>query len=61
VLWPGFSACQPQQFVAVIVIALLPDSTTFQLPWMLGSSAKTRVTVQPLIAVVPVLVTVAST
>jgi hypothetical protein len=47
--------------VAVIVAALLSDSTTFQLPWIFGNSAKAKVTVQPLIAVDPVLVTVTST
>lgn len=61
VLWPGCSACQVQQLLAVKADAATPgpgDRTTFQLPAMVVCSAKFRVTVQPLIAVVPVLVTV---
>ena len=61
VLWPGFKACQLQQLVAVTVVVLPPDKVTFQLPLTFAGSAKPSVTVQPLIAVVPLLVTVTST
>jgi hypothetical protein len=47
VLWPGASACQPQQLVNWYVVPL-PDKVTFQLLVTVTFSGKVRVTVQPL-------------
>jgi hypothetical protein len=60
VLWPGASACQPQQLVNWYV-APLPDRVTFQLLVTVTFSGKVTVTVQPLTWVVPLLVTATST
>jgi hypothetical protein len=60
VLWPGCKACQQQQFVNWYVEPL-PARVTFQLLVTVTDSGKVTVTVQPLMAVVPLLVTFTST
>ena len=61
VLWPGFSMpFQEQQLLTVSVEVPPPDTTTFQLLVTFAGWPTPIVTVQPVMAVVPLLVTVRS-